>query len=89
MIRAIVVPKSFESKLEKYFKKYPHLKSKFAVILPLLAKNPKNSLLKTHKLSGNLRNLFACSVDYSHRLVFYFDDKNIYLLNIGTHDEVY
>jgi mRNA-degrading endonuclease YafQ of YafQ-DinJ toxin-antitoxin module len=51
--------------------------------------------LGTHKLSGRLEGLRACSCGYDCRIVFSID-KNpdgervvIVLLDIGTHDEVY
>lgn len=57
--------------------------------LALLQKNPHTSSLKTHKLIGSLKNRFACSITHEYRLVFRIQGKEIYLLAIGTHDEVY
>lgn len=51
--------------------------------------------LGTHKLSGELAGLWACSCGYDCRIVFTLEaDENtgqevIVLLDIGTHDEVY
>ncbi len=51
--------------------------------------------LSTHKLSGELFGLWACSCGYDCRIVFSIEkDKEsgqemILLLDIGTHDEVY
>jgi mRNA-degrading endonuclease YafQ of YafQ-DinJ toxin-antitoxin module len=51
--------------------------------------------LKTHKLSGNLYGLYACSCSYDCRIIFSVekDSKSkteaILLIDIGTHDEVY
>jgi len=88
-MRQIVSPKSFSKKLKNYLKQYPHLKTKLEGVLALLTKDTKAKSLKTHKLSGKIKYLSACSIDHSHRLVFHYDDEYIYLLNIGTHDEVY
>ncbi len=51
--------------------------------------------LGTHKLSGELMELRACSCGYDCRIVFRIevDEETelevILLLNIGAHDEVY
>ena len=51
--------------------------------------------LGTHKLSGELYGLWACSCGYDCRIVFTIevdqetDNEVIVLLDVGTHDEVY
>ena len=55
-------------------------------------KEPYDSSLKTHTLSGKLKGLWAFSITYNQRLVFEFADntrKKVFLVYIGTHDEVY
>ena len=54
--------------------------------------DPFNVKLKTHKLSGKLKELWSFSLDYDLRVVFYFTKdkpKKAVLVDIGTHDEVY
>ncbi len=53
----------------------------------LFYKNPFDSRLRTHKLSGELSCAWAYSVNYSYRVIFRFlkDDEVIYY-DIGTHD---
>ena len=52
-------------------------------------------MLKTHKLSGWLKGLWACSVEYDCRIVFALEpdpdtgDDMIVLIDLGSHDEVY
>jgi len=67
------------------------LKKKFWETLELFVNNPFDTRLKTHKLTGKLKGLWALSVDYDCRLVFKFIKENdvILLIDIGTHDEVY
>jgi len=51
---------------------------------------PYHPQLRTHKLSGQLKNLWSFSIDYDIRVIFYFVDKqHVIFENIGTHDEVY
>lgn len=46
--------------------------------------------LKTHKLSGKLKDLWSFSLDYDERILFYFtEDQKAVFLDIGSHDEVY
>lgn len=48
--------------------------------------NPFHPRLRTHKLTGKLRGLWAFSVDFRHRAVFEFiDEDEILLLRVGDH----
>ena len=48
--------------------------------------NPFDSRLKTHKLSGKLRDLWSFSVDYDCRIIFEFkSEKNVIFHAIGGH----
>jgi addiction module RelE/StbE family toxin len=62
--------------------------------LRLLAQDPFAPRLETHKLKGKLSGSWACSTGYDLRIIFDFVKKekqedNIFLIEIGTHDEVY
>jgi mRNA-degrading endonuclease YafQ of YafQ-DinJ toxin-antitoxin module len=51
---------------------------------------PFDPSLKTHKLSGKLKELWSFSVDYDERILFYFtEDEKAVFVDIGSHDEVY
>lgn len=74
----------------------PQLRSAIEETLEQLAADPFHPKLKTHKLSGELAGIWACSIDYSYRLLFEFvanpeegKEDAILLLNLGDHDEVY
>jgi len=52
-------------------------------------KNPLAQSLKTHKLTGKLKDYWSFSIDYRNRIVFRFIKKNkILFVDAGTH-EVY
>lgn len=56
----------------------------------LFIQNPYDPALKTHKLSGKLKDLWAFSLGYDLRVVFYFfSPEQAVFVDIGTHDEVY
>jgi mRNA interferase YafQ len=66
------------------------IEKKFFQRLKLFISNPHHPTLKTHKLSGELRDLWSFSVDYDLRVVFYFSTPSkVIFIDIGTHDEVY
>lgn len=86
---------SFSSSFKKSFKK--RVKSTeseldFWLRIDLFITDPFNLKLKTHKLSGKLKDLWSFSLDYDLRVVFYFTKdkpKKAVLVDIGTHDQVY
>ena len=81
---------TFLRKLSKVTKNNNPIREIFQTRIELLELDPFNPILKTHKLHGKLKNYFACSLDYSYRLVIDFvDNDKIQLIDIGTHDEVY
>ena len=52
--------------------------------------NPFDPKLRTHKLSGKLKDLWSFSVEFDLRVVFQFvDDQQAYFIDMGTHKEVY
>ena len=72
----------------------PQLRSLIEQTLQQLATDPFYPSLRTHKLTGNLSGVWACSIDSDSRVLFEFvkqdnDVDAILLLNIGSHDEVY
>lgn len=50
-------------------------------------KDPFDPRLHTHKLTGRLRDFWAFSIDYSHRIIFEFAEADIvYFHSVGSHD---
>jgi mRNA-degrading endonuclease YafQ of YafQ-DinJ toxin-antitoxin module len=86
----IAFSSSFERAYKKKFNANKELEDKFWEKIEKFKYNPFDPTLKTHKLSGELKDLFSFSVQYDVRVIFYFthDNKAVFT-NIGTHDEVY
>jgi len=90
---------SWEASFRRAFKRCARnntvLREQIFEVLGRLAQDPFSPGLKTHKLSGQLKGLWACWVEYDCRIVFALErapDTNeevIVLIDIGTHDEVY
>jgi mRNA-degrading endonuclease YafQ of YafQ-DinJ toxin-antitoxin module len=53
------------------------------------AADPQDPLLRTHKLQGELKAYSAFSVDDDLRVVFRWEGEEAFLVNLGSHDEVY
>ena len=76
-------------------RKYPHQISDIEETLRLLVKDPYDPRLETHKLKGKLAGTWACSAGYDLRIIFEFvklekqKEDAIFLIGIGTHEEVY
>ncbi len=86
---------SFRRAFKRKTRKNPQLQKQIFDVLELLAREPFNPLLRTHKLQGQLKGLWACWVEYDCRIVFAFEpdpetgEEMIALIDVGTHDEVY
>jgi mRNA interferase YafQ len=53
------------------------------------AADPRDPLLRTHKLKGDLAEYWAFSVDDDLRVLFRWDEDVCFLVNLGNHDEIY
>ena len=86
----IIWDETFIKILRKWRKKHPDLIAKFEERLNIFVQNPFESTLRTHRLSGELKDFWAMSITYQYRLVFKFLPENrVLLIDLGTHDEVY
>jgi mRNA interferase YafQ len=51
--------------------------------------DPRDPVLRTHRLRGELGGYWAFAVDDDLRVLFRWDDDLATLVTIGTHDEIY
>lgn len=66
----------------------PHA-SMLRAALRRFARDPRDPLLRVHKLKGDLDDYWAFSVDDDLRVLFRWDGADVFLVNLGSHDEVY
>lgn len=88
----LVWDEKFKRIYKKWSRKHPDLVEQFKDQMELFATDPFHSSLKTHTLSGVLKGLWSSRINYEHRLVFKFMDKQkkkVLLIDLGTHEEVY
>lgn len=94
-MKTLVFASSFKRAFKRLIKQKPELKKRIEERLTILANEPFNPLLQTHKLKGKLSGAWACSVEYDCRIVFNFvknensGEEEILKIDIGTYDEVY
>jgi addiction module RelE/StbE family toxin len=86
----IIWDKGFKKIYQKKVKNNVEIKERFWRAVKLFSKNPFDSRLRTHKLTGKLEGLWAFSVAYDCRIIFKFLGKDeVLLIDIGSHAEVY
>ena len=87
----IFFTKKYEKSVKKFLKKHQNIKPKYIKTIQLLKQNPYHPSLRLHKLQGNLEEYFSLSIDMEYRIIldFIVVEKEIYLIDIGSHDEVY
>ena len=94
-MKNLVWSPGFVRKFKRLAKKNPQLRIQIEKTLELLTEDPFNSSLRTHKLKGDLGGIWSCSVDYDNRILFEFivdiesGEEEIFLLTLGSHDDVY
>ncbi len=74
----------------KFAKEYRKLPKKIKLVAEkrekLFRQDPFSSQLKTHKLTGKLKDYWSFSIDYQYRIIFEFVGKDmIWFHSIGTH----
>jgi addiction module RelE/StbE family toxin len=68
---------------------YPKLEEQFKVQLEKLLNNPKEPSLRNHKLIGKKKNFRSFSVTGDIRVIYIIVDNDIWLYDIGSHNQVY
>jgi len=94
MRRELVLTPKFKRAFRKLVRRNVRLQKRIEDTLTQMEEDVFAAPLSTHKLSGALEGLRACSCGYDYRIVFSIEQdpargEVIVLLDIGTHDEVY
>jgi addiction module RelE/StbE family toxin len=93
MSHVLLRSKAFVRSAKQFVKGDRKRAEKITETLRLLAKDPWQPSLRTHKLKGKLDGCWACTAGYDLRILFDFvekaDQPTILLLAVGTHKEVY
>ena len=91
MMYKLLLSDKYIKKERTFVKKHPDLKEKYKKTLFLLKSNPHHPSLRLHKLQGNLKVYHSVSINLNYRIVLelLITDKEVILLDIGSHEEVY
>lgn len=87
----LVTTRHFMRSAKKFLRKHPDVRGRFAMLIDGLRDDPFQPHLKLHSLGGKLEGIFAVSITHSYRLTLTLKitEKEIILLDIGSHDDVY
>ena len=91
MSYSLIFADSYKKRALRFAKQHPELKEQYRKTLLLLAQNPFHPSLRLHALKGKLSALHSVSINLSYRITLemIITEKEIVLVNIGNHDEVY
>ena len=78
----------YEPHFERAYKKLtPDLKTAFMERLPIFKRDCFDVRLKTHKLSGKLKDKWSFSLNYSYRVLFKFlKPGQVGFIDVGDHN---
>ena len=87
----IIYPESYIRRARKFLSRHPDLTLQYQRTLELLEINPFHPSLRLHQLKGKFADLHAVSINISYRIILelIIKEKEIILVNVGTHEEVY
>lgn len=91
MTYRVEVEEAFLKQANKFFRKHPDLRAPFRQLVADLERDPFQPKLRLHSLKGAFQGVYAVSFTHSYRitLTLLVTEKEITLLDIGDHDEVY
>lgn len=82
---------TFLRDLRKYLKKHPDRQRLVRETLTAFATDPHAAALRLHPLKGRMGGLYSVRLSYSDRitLTLLLTERQVVLLSMGTHDDVY
>lgn len=87
----LIYTDSYIIKAKGFVKKHPELIRQYEKTLKILEIDSHHPSLRLHRLKGRFKDLHSISINISYRITLelYFNDKEIVLVNVGHHGEVY
>ena len=79
-----------QKEVENIFQRNRKLANRIEKQIALFEEDPRHPSLRTHKLSGSMKNMWSISITMSIRMVYILlDETTALFVKIGTHDQVY
>ena len=87
----IIYTEQYNKKAAKFIKSHPDVLSQYQKTLELLSLNPHHPSLRIHELKGKFEGLSSISINMKYRITLEMivTPKEIFLINVGDHDQVY
>jgi mRNA-degrading endonuclease YafQ of YafQ-DinJ toxin-antitoxin module len=87
----LIFTESYEKIEKRFLKRHPDLIDRYGKTLALLEQDPFHPSLRLHGLEGRLAGLHSVSITLQYRITLELElrDREIILVNVGSHDEVY
>ncbi len=87
----LIFTESYMKRARRFFKKHPELLQQYGKTLKILEVDPRHPSLRLHRLKGRLDPLYSVSINLAYRITleFYITEKEIVLVDVGSHKEVY
>ncbi|MHB8648467.1 MAG: type II toxin-antitoxin system RelE/ParE family toxin [Thermomicrobiales bacterium] len=81
----------YQRALKRFLRKHPDLRQTYDDVIRLLVVNPHDPSLKLHALGGMHAGEYAVSITYRYRMILAIAiiERQIVLVDIGSHDDVY
>jgi len=91
MSYTLVFTDSYKKRAKRFARQHPELKEQYRKTLLLLSQNPHHPSLRLHPLKGKLAALHSVSINIGYRIALemLITEKEIILINVGSHDAVY
>ncbi len=87
----LIFTEQYTRKAAMFIKQHPDALNQYTKTLALMEINPHHPSLRLHNLQGRLSGLQSVSINLKYRITIEMivTDKDIILVNVGDHHQVY
>jgi mRNA-degrading endonuclease YafQ of YafQ-DinJ toxin-antitoxin module len=87
----LIFTESYERIERRFLKRHPDLLDRYYKTLALLEQDPSHPSLRLHSLEARLAGLHAVALTLQYRITLELElhEREIILVNVGSHGEVY
>ncbi len=91
MAYSLIFTESYEKIERRFLKRHPDLIERYQKTLAVLEQDAFHPSLRLHALAGRLTGLHAVSINLQYRISLELElrEREIHLVSVGTHSEVY
>jgi mRNA-degrading endonuclease YafQ of YafQ-DinJ toxin-antitoxin module len=88
---ALLFPDAYRKAELRFLKRHPDLKARYRKTLEMLGQDPFHPSLRLRPLKGHLAGLHSAPLSLQYRITLELEirEREIVLVSIGSHDEVY